>query len=96
MSAFESTPAVCVPLSTTNVFSITNSTWTDNGTTELAMQYNDANNNPLLIVNLKCDSTAATPIISNYSYDGTTYTTTFTGAQACPLFTISALWEFLY
>lgn len=31
-----------------------------------------------------------------YNYNGTTYTTTFTGQQACPLFTISALWEFIY
>jgi hypothetical protein len=60
------------------------------------MQYSDDNGNALLIVDLVCDSSATTPIISDYSYNGTTYTTTFTGAQACPLFTISALWEFLY
>ena len=60
------------------------------------MQYNDENGNPLLIVDLVCDSAATTPTISTYTYDGKTYTTTYTGSQACPLFTISALWEFLY
>lgn len=69
---------------------------TDNNKVNLAVIFTDANQQALLKVDLICNNTQTTPIIGSYSFNGTTYFTTFEGAQACPLFTISALTEFLY
>ena len=47
-------------------------------------------------VGLICDLALTTPTLGTYTVQGAcNYETTFTGAAACPLFTISAIWEFL-
>lgn len=79
------------------MLSISNSTWTDSSNQkQLAVQFTDQTGAPLLKVNLVCVADAATTTSGTYTFDGTTYTTTITGPQACPLFTISAIWAFVW
>lgn len=86
---------VCTVLSTVELTSITEASWTDSSVPALAVMFSDAQGEYKLQVNLKCDSTPST-VVGPYSVNGTFYTTSYIGPDACPIFTINKMWETIY
>ena len=85
-------------MSTENLNSIVQTSFNNpaaNGEESLALKYE--NGDCSLQVNLNCDKSLDTPTISTLELTkGTecTYTTTFTGPEACPSLDLSTIWDF--